>query len=102
MPEDEILKEVFNSLAYIFGISAKSISSQLKASKIMQWANDPFAKGGYTYATVGAEMHRKMLDEPLENTIFFAGEALYAGRETGTVEAAFSSGIETAKKISLY
>ncbi len=99
IPEDEILKIAFNSLAYIFGISAESISAQLKASKIMQWANDPFAKGGYTYATVGAEANRKKLSEPIENTIFFAGEALYNGRETGTVEAALSSGIESAKKI---
>ncbi len=46
----------------------------------MQWANDPFAKGGYTYATVGAEANRKKLSEPIENTIFFAGEALYNRR----------------------
>ena len=81
MTEDEILKIAFNSLAYIFGISGESIAAQLKASKIMQWANDPFAKGGYTYATVGAEAQRKTLGEPIENTIFFAGEALYEGRK---------------------
>jgi monoamine oxidase len=101
MPESEVLKIALDSLAYIFGISAQSISDQLKAYKIKQWANDTFAKGGYTYATVDAEKHRKKLSEPINNTIFFAGEALYDGRETGTVEAALWSGIEAAKRISL-
>jgi monoamine oxidase len=31
--------------------------------------------------------------------IFFAGEALYRGQDTGTVEAALASGLETARAV---
>ena len=42
---------------------------------------------------------RKILNIPIQETIFFAGEALYEGNAPGTVEAALVSGREAAKKI---
>jgi monoamine oxidase len=45
---------------------------------------------------------KKAIDEinkGVENTIWFAGEALYPGAEPGTVEAALQSGRYTARKI---
>jgi monoamine oxidase len=39
------------------------------------------------------------LRKPDRGAIFFAGEALYAGLEMGTVEAALASGQETAQMI---
>jgi monoamine oxidase len=39
-----------------------------------------------------------MLGRP-ESGVFFSGEALYAGPEMGTVEAALASGAETAQMI---
>jgi NAD(P)H-hydrate repair Nnr-like enzyme with NAD(P)H-hydrate dehydratase domain len=40
-----------------------------------------------------------MLKSPNGETIIFAGEALYAGRVMGTVEAALASGLEAAQTI---
>ncbi|MBV9964149.1 MAG: FAD-dependent oxidoreductase, partial [Alphaproteobacteria bacterium] len=37
--------------------------------------------------------------DPEGGRIFFAGEALYAGPDMGTVEAALASGLETAQRI---
>ena len=42
---------------------------------------------------------RELFGEPIQNTIYFAGEAFYDGPAGGTVEAALKSGIDTAKKI---
>jgi hypothetical protein len=39
------------------------------------------------------------LGKPDGGTLLFSGEALYAGRQMGTVEAALASGWETAQKI---
>jgi len=39
------------------------------------------------------------LNEPVEKTIFFAGEYLYEGPAMGTVEAALTSGLRTADQI---
>ena len=40
-----------------------------------------------------------MLSKPDGGAIFFSGEALYAGPDMGTVEAALASGLETAQTI---
>jgi monoamine oxidase len=48
---------------------------------------------------VGAPDARRLLKEPLEDTLYFAGEGLYEGEVPGTVEAAFSSGATVADKI---
>jgi monoamine oxidase len=40
-----------------------------------------------------------VLSEPNADAIFFSGEALYAGPDMGTVEAALASGLETAQTI---
>jgi hypothetical protein len=39
------------------------------------------------------------MKEPEENTIYFAGEGLFAGAEIGTVEGALHTGREAAFKI---
>jgi hypothetical protein len=36
---------------------------------------------------------------PEGGVIFFSGEALYRGRDMGTVEAALTNGLETARTI---
>jgi len=40
-----------------------------------------------------------VLGKPDGGVVFFSGEALYAGREMGTVEAALAGGRETAQPI---
>jgi hypothetical protein len=35
----------------------------------------------------------------MEQTLYFGGEALYEGRETGTVEGALANGIQVAQKM---
>ena len=42
---------------------------------------------------------KKILKEPLNNTLFFAGEGLHDGPEIGTVEAAFITGRDTAYQL---
>jgi monoamine oxidase len=70
------------------------------ASKVINWTTDPFTRGSYSYATVDMEKHMTVLRNPVEHTLFFAGEALYTGHHAkGTVEAALSSGAETASKL---
>ena len=62
-------------------------------------AQDAYAKGAYSYSMVGSEEAKKALREPVANTLYFAGEALYSGTSGGTVEAALVQGLEVAKKV---
>ncbi len=67
--------------------------------KIVDWNEEPFIRGGYSFETVESAAAREVLNLPLRNTLYFAGEALYDGDAPATVEAAFDSGKKTAEKI---
>lgn len=96
---DELFDEALHVLAYILDMPKKEILDSTKAWHIANWVNDPYARGAYAYATVQTKPARELLLTPLENKVYFAGEALYEGPAMGTVEAALTSGLACAKKI---
>lgn len=99
LDNQKILEAALQSLAFIFRIREEEIKQKLVASEIFNWSKEPFTRGAYNYATPGALQFKKIISEPMENTLYFAGEGLYTGKETGTVEAALASGLEVAKRI---
>jgi monoamine oxidase len=97
--DEEILTISLESLAHIFKTTAEEIRGQLAEWKIINWTAASYARGSYSYATVATKYARQVLAEPVDNTIYFAGEALYEGAEMGTVEAALASGRQVAHMI---
>lgn len=97
MTDEELLNEGVKSLCYIFDCSEKKLRSVIRASKVVNWVTDPFALGAYAYKTVDTQAAIELLSKPVEDTIYFAGEAYYEGAEMGTVEAAIASGLNAAK-----
>lgn len=95
VPEEEILKAALHALSAIF----QTALPPLVSSHISNWVQDPEISGSYSYDTPLSENARKLLNTPLQDTIYFAGEALYDGKHPGTVEAALISGKEVAQKI---
>jgi monoamine oxidase len=89
------------SLAEIFDVAAEGLRARLVAARAIDWGNDPFARGAYSYATPRTRAALSILRQPHRDEIFFSGEALYAGADMGTVEAALASGEETARTILL-
>lgn len=94
----ELVELGLASLADIFGTSEDALQQQLLAARAINWANDPFARGAYSYATPRTRQAQAVLGRP-EGPVFFSGEALYGGRDMGTVEAALTSGLEAARAI---
>src|SRR5207237_8322675 len=95
----ELVEMGVASLAEIFGLPPDRITRDLVASRAINWGNDPFARGAYSYATPRTRAAQSALRKADGGAIFFAGEALYAGPALGTVEAALASGLETAQTI---
>jgi monoamine oxidase len=62
------------------------------------WQADPYARGGYSYVKVGGTGAREALAAPLEETLYFAGEATDT-EGSGTVGGALASGIRAAKEV---
>ncbi|MXV52429.1 NAD(P)-binding protein [Pedobacter sp. HMF7647] len=100
--DKEILIKSIQSLSAIFSIPVNEIESGLIAWKVANWTADPFILGSYSYPTVGNDGYIDVLSEPVEEKIYFSGEALYKGQATGTVEAALSSAKDTVDRIIRY
>jgi monoamine oxidase len=101
LSEHELIEAGLASLAEIFGCDPKELMRNLVAARAINWAHDPLAGGAYSYATPETRAAQAVLLRSDGGAVFFSGEALYRGRDIGTVEAALASGLETARIILL-
>ncbi len=99
LTEAELVDMGLASLAGIFDRPLDRLRNGLVASRAINWGNDPFARGAYSYATPETRAAQSVLSKPHGDAIFFSGEALYGGADMGTVEAALASGRDTAQTI---
>lgn len=98
--DETILGHALNSLSNIFNIKSAELKDRLLEHHIFNWHTIETACGAYSYETPLSSAAREILTQPVENTIYFAGEALYNGPYPGTVEAALNSGMSVAEKIN--
>jgi monoamine oxidase len=99
LTESELVNMSLDSLAEIFNLPPNSITRDLVTSHAINWGTDPFARGAYSYATPKTREAQSALRKSDVGAVLFCGEALYAGRDMGTVEAALANGTETAQAI---
>ncbi len=97
--EAELVETGLASLAGIFDLPVERLRAMLVASRAINWGSDPFARGAYSYATPRTRAALSLVRRADRDGIFISGEALYAGPDMGTVEAALASGLETAQTI---
>ena len=95
----ELVNMGLDSLTEIFNLPVHSIMRNLITSHAINWGNDAFARGAYSYATPKTREAQMALRKSDAGSVFFSGEALHAGPDMGTVEAALANGAETAHAI---
>jgi monoamine oxidase len=91
--EKDLLRHALASVKSVFGRVPR-----VEAAYVQDWQSDPYARGGYSYVTVGGQGAREILRKPLEKTLFFAGEATDPD-EAGTVAGALRSGVRAAREL---
>jgi monoamine oxidase len=94
----QVLNVAIESLRQIFDIPETKLRELLVASYTHDWHSDPFARGAYAYLPVGGLEAQKQLAQPVDDTLFFAGEATSVGH-IGTVHGAIETGRRAAKEI---
>lgn len=94
----EVIARAIESVESIFGKRA-NVEQRLEAAWFHDWQHDRWSRGAYSYVTVGGGGARKALSEPLDNTLFFAGEATDFSGEHGTVAGALASGTRAARQV---
>jgi len=98
-PDSSLLQAALLSLSSIFRIPPAMLKEELTNYRIINWLNQPNIKGGYSYNTLHSEKAKEILILPVNNTIYFAGEAISRNESQGTVESALQSGHDTAKML---
>jgi monoamine oxidase len=63
------------------------------------WQSNPFSRGAYSYVRAGGDNAQQVLADPVDNTLFFAGEATDISGHNGTVHGAIASSHRAAKQI---
>ena len=72
---------------------------RLQWSYLRDWVRDPYALGCYSYTRPGGWPQRAVLATPVQNTLYFAGEATEPPPHYQTVHGAYDSGRRAAREI---
>jgi monoamine oxidase len=86
------------SIDEIASFLGNDIRRKLTPLKESRWAHDPFALGSYSHALPGQAHQRAVLAAPVDDRLFFAGEATSLNFFS-TAHGAHDSGERTAKEV---
>jgi monoamine oxidase len=86
-------------LARLLQLDERQLASLHRTAYWHDWGSDPFSKGAYSYVKVGGDRAQADLAAPIDNTLFFAGEATDVSGHNGTVHGAIASGRRAAQEI---
>lgn len=100
LPADERsrLRVALAALAKGLCMPRAALAADLEGWRIFDWQADPFSRGAYSYVAAGAPDAPSRLAAPVDDTLFFAGEATHV--VAGTVHGALESGQRAARELS--
>jgi monoamine oxidase len=93
----ELVRHALDTVEALFGKEVDA-AGRLDATYAHDWQRDPLARGAYSYVAVGGGRAREDLAAPVDDTLFFAGEATDE-EEPATVTGALQSGERAAREI---
>jgi monoamine oxidase len=96
---DYVVERSLQTLEGLLHVKRQKLENLLEAAYFHDWQSDPFSRGAYSYGKVGSDGAYEALASPLQDTLFFAGEATYTSGHNGTVHGAIASGQRAAREI---
>ncbi|MBV8780907.1 MAG: FAD-dependent oxidoreductase [Phycisphaerae bacterium] len=97
--EADVLADALRTLQQLIGIRAAKLRDELLAWHVSDFQADRYSRGAYAYTFAGGSEIVGRLANPIDGTLYFAGEATHPGY-AGTVAAAIASGYRAAKQIA--
>lgn len=89
--DQEIIEALLGELDEIYGGQA---SAYFLDAHIVDWGKHPFIRGAYSFSKVGIGNAREIAAQPIEEKIFFAGEAMNLNGHHQTVHGAAETAIQ--------
>ena len=77
---------------------SETLREQLVQTYSYNWARSPHFRGAYSFIPVNGLHLTRLLAQPVEGTLFFAGEATASDGQTGTVFSAWETGVRAARE----
>jgi monoamine oxidase len=94
-----VIDRCLQTLSRLLNVGLEELTRLFDDAYFHDWQNDPFTRGAYSYGGVGADGAQQALASPVDNTLFFAGEATDITGHNGTVHGAIASGHRAAREI---
>lgn len=94
-----VVQSSLDSLSSLLRVSRSELETLLLSSHFHDWQTDPFSLGAYSYGKIGGNEAQEILAQPVENVLYFAGEATDTSGNNGTVHGAIASGYRAAQQI---
>lgn len=83
------------AVADLKGLLGGDFTRRVKPIHIHRWGADPFSRGSYSYALPGMADCRATLAAPMDDRLFFAGEAC-SGGDFSTAHGGYLTGVAAA------
>jgi monoamine oxidase len=96
---EQRVDRALDSLARLLRVPRAVVDRQIVARDTHDWAADPFARGAYSFVRVGGIEAQAVLASPVEDTLFFAGEATDLAGYQATVHGALFAGRRAADEV---
>lgn len=97
--DGEVLALALDSLAGALRLPRQLLADELVRASTYDWGADRWARGAYSYAGLDGMEARRALARPVEDTLYWAGEATHWSGSAGTVHGALASGARAAREL---
>jgi monoamine oxidase len=94
-----LLELSLTGLAAAFDLPVSYVRKLLVSWHTHDWLADRYARGAYSYAPAGALDASAKMTEPVDDTLYFAGEHTDTSGHWGTVHGALRSGLRAATQL---
>jgi monoamine oxidase len=86
------------AVSELVGLLGSAFARRVKPIHIHRWGSDPFSLGSYSFALPGSADCRQTLAAPVENRLFFAGEACSTS-DFSTAHGGWHTGVSAADQV---
>jgi monoamine oxidase len=86
------------AIEQIAALLGNDMRKRLTVMAVSRWHHDPYARGSYSHAAVGCSAQRAVLAAPVDDRLFFAGEAC-STHDYSTAHGAYRTGIRAAQEV---
>lgn len=85
------------ALSQLTGLLGSAFRDRVKPIRIHRWSSDPYSRGSYSYARPGMADCRMKLAAPVDDRLFFAGEAC-SQHDFSTAHGGWITGVAAAEQ----